>query len=69
MVPMLTSLYNFSSSTFVLIRHLLSFSTSPKMFLNIFLLKIISVFFSADLLITHVSAPYVTTESVTVLYG
>jgi len=39
------------------------------MFLNIFLLKIISVFFSADLLITHVSAPYVTTESVTVLYG
>jgi hypothetical protein len=42
-VPLLTSSYKFSSSIVVLIGHLLSSITDAKMFLNVFLSKVIQL--------------------------
>ena len=64
--PRLTSLYNFLSSTLVLIRCKLSSISSHKIFLNIFLSKVIDVL-SADLFMAHISAPWPSTGRITVI--
>jgi hypothetical protein len=66
--PMLTSFYNFSSSTFLLISYRLFSSIGSKSFLNIFLSKVISVF-SADLYMNHVSAQYIATGRTAILHS
>ena len=66
--PMMTSFYNFSSSTFLLICYRLLSSIGSKIFLYIFLSKVISVF-SADLLMNHVSAQYVATGRTALLHS
>jgi hypothetical protein len=65
---MLTSFYNFSSSTFLLVCYRLLSSIDSKIFLNMFLSKVISVF-SADLLMNHVSAQCVVTGHTALLHS
>jgi len=65
---MLTSFYNFSSSTFLLICYRLFSSIGSKIFLSIFLSKVICVC-SADLYMNHVAAQYVATGHTAILHN
>jgi len=63
-----SSLLNYSSSRFVLLFHSPSSYLGPYILLNIFLSKI-SRACSSFFVIVHVSAPYVTTGLISVLYS